>query len=219
MSFTYMGRTLDVVGVVGSGQIGPDIALYFSKVLAPFGVRIVVVDISEKALEQGSARLVKKVDRGVQSGAFSPEQGEAMKQSVTFTGDYAALAGAGLVVEAATEDEGIKSRIFGTLEKTCAADAVLVSNSSHMEPEVVAGALLDRGRSAVVHYFFPAERNPVVEIVPGKDTDPALTQWLMRFYERIGKVPIRVKSRYGYAVDPVFEGIFHAAANPPHRTH
>ncbi len=64
----------------------------------------------------------------------------------------------------------------------------------------------------MVHYFFPAERNPLVEIVPAEATDPACTDRLMAFYEAIGKVPIRVGSRYGYAVDPVFEGLFLAAA-------
>ncbi|MDO9350472.1 MAG: enoyl-CoA hydratase-related protein, partial [Deltaproteobacteria bacterium] len=57
-----------------------------------------------------------------------------------------------------------------------------------------------------------AERNILVEIVPGKDTDPALTEYLMKFYEFIGKAPIKVKSRYGYAVDPIFEGLFEATA-------
>ena len=114
MAFSFQGRTIETVGVVGSGQIGPDIALYFSKVLSPFGVRVVVVDISEDALAKGQARLTKKVDRGIQSGAFSPEQGETMKQAVSFVTDYEALAGAGFVVEAATEDENIKRKIFET---------------------------------------------------------------------------------------------------------
>ena len=212
MAFTYLGRMIDQVGVIGSGQIGPDIALYFSKVLSPFGVRVAVVDISEDALEKGRARLDKKVDRGIQSGAFTPEQGETMKQAVTFTTDYGSLAGAAFVVEAATEDEGIKRKIFKTLEDTCAEDAILASNSSHLEPEVIARDMRNKARACVIHYFFPAERNPIVEIVPGAETDPDLAEWLLRFYERLGKVPVKVKSRYGYAIDPVFEGIFHAAA-------
>lgn len=212
MAFTFLGRTIEEVGVVGSGQIGPDIALYFSKVLSPFGCRVVVVDIDEAALQRGRGRLDKKVDRGIQSGAFTPEQGETMKQAVSFTTDYAALGRAGLVVEAATEDAAVKERIFRTLEEQCPEGAILASNSSHLEPEVIAGGLTHRGRSAVIHYFFPAERNPVVEVVPGGDTDPGIADWLMRFYERIGKAPIRVRSRYGYAIDPIFEGLFLAAA-------
>jgi len=64
----------------------------------------------------------------------------------------------------------------------------------------------------VIHSFFPADRNPLVEIVPGGETDAGLVDFVMAFYEQIGKIPIRVKSRFGYAVDPVFEGLFQAAA-------
>ncbi len=64
----------------------------------------------------------------------------------------------------------------------------------------------------MVHYFFPAERNPLVEIVPGEETSEEVAAWLLDFYEAIGKVPIRVESRYGYAIDPIFEGLFQAAA-------
>jgi len=212
MAFSFRNRTLEKVGVVGSGQIGPDIALYFSKVLAPLGVQVVVVDVSEEALAGGRKKLDRKVDRGVKSRAFSEAGGQAMKDAVCFTSDYQSLAGAGLIIEAASENEGIKNKIFTQLESIAAEDAILASNSSHMEPELVATPLAKRGRSCVIHYFFPAERNPIVEVIPGAETDPAISAWLLAFYEHIGKVPIEVQSRYGYAMDPIFEGVFQAAA-------
>lgn len=212
MALEIMGKTPAKIGVIGSGQIGPDIALHFSKVVHSHGIPIVVVDVSEEALERGRKKLDRKVDKGVETGAFSPEMGAAMKEIVTFTSDYERVRGADFIVEAATEDHTLKGRIFAQLSELVAPDAVLASNSSHLEPEVIFEKLPDRSRTLVIHYFFPAERNPVVEIVPGKDTDPALAVSLMKFYEAIGKVPIQVKSRYGYALDPVFEGQFLAAA-------
>jgi enoyl-CoA hydratase/3-hydroxyacyl-CoA dehydrogenase len=80
-----------------------------------------------------------------------------------------------------------------------------------MEPEVIFAEIENKQRSLVIHYFFPAERSIIVEIVPGKDTSPDVTDFLMAFYEMIGKAPIKVKSRFGYAIDPIFEGIFIAA--------
>ena len=212
MAFESRDLTISKLGVIGSGQIGPDIALHFAKVLLPFAVPIVVVDVAQDALERGQTKLNKKIDRGVKSGAFKPEQGEAMKASVTFTSDYDQLKGVDFVVEAATEDVGLKQRIFGQVAELTGEGAVLASNSSHLEPEAIFEKLPKRDRTLVVHYFFPAERNPVVEIVPGADSDPKLIHALMIFYERIGKVPIRVGSRYGYAVDPIFEGLFQASA-------
>lgn len=207
MAFSYSGKTLRKVGVIGSGQIGPDIALHFTKVMAEHGTPVVVVDISEDALAKGRAKLEKKVVRGVESKAFAPDEARRMLESITFTADYGALAGADLVVEAATEDERIKGKIFSQLEAVCAPDALLLSNSSHLEPERIFTTIKDRSRTAVVHYFFPAERNYVVEVVPGAETSEAVASWLLGFYEAIGKVPVRIGSRYGYAIDPIFEGL------------
>jgi enoyl-CoA hydratase/carnithine racemase/3-hydroxyacyl-CoA dehydrogenase len=212
MSFSHQGREIRKVAVIGSGQIGPDIALYFSKVLSPYGVQTVVVDVSADALAGGQKKLEKKIAKGVESGAFSAEQQAQMTSSVTWTTDYDSIKGADLVVEAATENKDLKGKIFGMVEGLVSDDAILCSNSSHLEPEVIFANAKLKGRTGVVHYFFPAERNLLVEVVPGKDTDAATTQWLMSFYEGIGKVPIEVQSRYGYALDPVFEGLFFACA-------
>ncbi|MAE76197.1 MAG: hypothetical protein CMJ85_04930 [Planctomycetes bacterium] len=212
MAYTFQGRLVRRVGVVGSGQIGPDIALFFAKVLSRDDVSVVVVDVAADALERGQAKLEKKVDRGEESGAFSSEWAAVMKQSVQFTTDYDRLDDADFIVEAATEDLELKAKIFAGLERRCRADTIFASNSSHLEPERIFEGLKKPERGLVIHYFFPAERNPVVEIVPSAHTDESITSWLLDFYENIGKVPIRVGSRYGYAIDPIFEGQFLAAA-------
>lgn len=212
MTLALYDQPVRKIGVIGSGQIGPDIALYFAKVFHRDSVPICVVDVSPEALQRGQQKMHRKIDKGVETRAFSPAMGAAMKAACTFTSDYEALRGADLVVEAATENRELKNRIFRQLEGLVAPAAVLASNSSHLEPEVIFEGLTDRSRTLVIHYFFPAERNPVVEVVPGRDTSTATTAAVMRFYEGMGKVPIRVKSRFGYAIDPIFEGIFHAAA-------
>ena len=211
MAFEVFGRSVDRVAVIGSGQIGPDIALHFSKVLAAHGVQIVVVDVSQEALDRGQEKLKKKIDRGVQTGAFSEELGQSIAGHVSFTSDYAAIRGSALVVEAATENLEIKCKIFKEVEAIVDASTLLTSNSSHLEPERVFGSLKHPERCLITHYFFPAERNPALEIVPGKSTSEEVTRFAMKFYEAIGKVPVRVTSRYGFAVDPIFEGLFLAA--------
>ncbi|HMK34856.1 MAG TPA: enoyl-CoA hydratase-related protein [Desulfomonilaceae bacterium] len=207
MPFSFRGRTIHKVGVIGSGQIGPDIALHFVKVLHAYGVQVIVVDVAEEALQKGKAKLLKKVDKGGETGAFKPHEVDGMKSHVLFTSDYGQLKGADLVVEAATEDLPLKRRIFKQVEGLVAQDAIVTSNSSHLEPERIFEELQHKSRSLCTHYFFPAERNPALEIIPGKDTNAEVTEFMMRFYEYIGKIPIHVGSRYGYAVDPVFEGL------------
>ena len=214
VSYRFRDFRIDKIGVVGSGNIGPDIALYFAKAFHAHGVPVVVVDVAAEAVARGRAKAEQKIAKGRESGAFKPEAAEAMARALTFTTDYAQLAGASFVIEAATENLDIKRKIFAQLESLSGPDAILASNSSHIEPEEIFAGLTPgtRARAAVVHYFFPAERNPLVEIVPGRDTNPVHTKWLMGLYEEIGKIPVRVGGRFGYAVNPVFEGLFLAAA-------
>jgi enoyl-CoA hydratase/3-hydroxyacyl-CoA dehydrogenase len=212
MSFTHRGRTLNKIAVIGSGQIGPDIALFFTKVFSPLGVQTVVVDVSEEALERGYQKLANKISKGVETGAFSEDQQVMMLDGVRFTSDYDVVRGADFVVEAASEDKSLKGRIFEQIEDLVSDDAILTSNSSHLEPEVIFESAQKKDRCLVIHYFFPAERNLMVEIVPAAETNPEVTAWLMSLYEWMGKVPIEIQSRYGYAIDPVFEGLFLASA-------
>lgn len=211
MAYEIFGREIKKIGIVGSGNIGPDIALYFSKVLHGHGVPVAVVDIAESALKSGEVRVKGKIGRGVKTRTFKPDEADAMTANISWTTDYSQLSGADLVIEAATEDKRIKQKIFSELERTCPETAIFASNSSHMEPEVIFEQVGKKQRCLVIHYFFPAERSIIVEVVPGKDTSPEVTDFIMKFYEQIGKAPIKVKSRFGYAIDPIFEGIFIAA--------
>ncbi len=208
MSYQFKDIELTKITIIGAGNIGPDICLHFAKVFAGDGVKLVLVDIAVQALENARARIEKKVASGVKARAFRPEHADKMLASISYTENYDDIAGSSLVLEAATEDEGIKDAIFKQVDAICDAGAIFLSNSSHMRPEVIFRNTSNPGRCLVAHYFFPAERNPIVEIVPGADTDPVLTANLLGMYEAIGKVPMEVASSYGYAIDPIFEGLF-----------
>ncbi|MBC8323277.1 MAG: 3-hydroxyacyl-CoA dehydrogenase/enoyl-CoA hydratase family protein [Candidatus Marinimicrobia bacterium] len=211
MSYTYKTLSVSKLSIIGAGQIGPDICLHFSKVFSKHNIELVLVDISEDALENAKTKIEKKIQKGVDTGAFKPAMADAMKNSISYTADYQNISGSNIVLEAATEDEKIKNIIFSQVEKICDNDCLFLSNSSHMRPEVIFQNIQNKSRCLVSHYFFPAERNPVVEIIPGEETDVSVTQALMGLYESIGKVPIEVKSSYGYAVDPIFEGLCQTA--------
>ena len=211
MAYQFKDITINKLSVIGAGNIGPDICLHFAKVFHKSSVELVLVDIADAALESAKMRLDKKIDRGEKTGAFSQNMARAMKDSIRYTTDYNEIKGSKIVMEAATEDELIKDKIFKQVEAICDQDTLLLSNSSHMEPEVIYKNIVDQSRCFVTHYFFPAERNPIVEIVPGENTSVELIETLLEFYEEIGKVPIKVKSAYGFAVDPIFEGLCQTA--------
>jgi len=211
MAYNFKNLSISKIAVIGAGQIGPDIALHFAKSLSAFGVTVINLDISAQALEKAKEKAYKKIQKGLDTGAFKPEQAEKIKNALSFSSDYENIRGAQFVVEAATEDENIKDKIFKQVEALTDETCIYLSNSSHMQPEVIFRNIKNKSRALVAHYFFPAEINPAIEIIPGKDSDAAVTNLLLGFYENIGKVPVKVKSSYGYAVDPVFEGICQTA--------
>jgi enoyl-CoA hydratase / 3-hydroxyacyl-CoA dehydrogenase len=212
MAFTMFGRTIRKIGVIGSGNIGPDIALHFSQNLHSQGVPVVVVDILQAALDAGQKKAESKMAKATEKKVFKKEESDAILRNMTFTPDYGKLSDADFIIEAAFERMDVKHKIFDQCQAVCPKTAILASNSSHMVPEEIFEKMADKRRCLVVHYFFPAERNILLEVIPGKETDPDLVDYLMKLYEFIGKAPIRIKSRYGYAVDPIFEGILLAAA-------
>jgi enoyl-CoA hydratase/3-hydroxyacyl-CoA dehydrogenase len=175
-------------------------------------VPVVVVDIIQAALDAGSKKAESKMIKAAEKGIFKKEVADAIFKNMLFTTDYEKLADADFVIEAAFERMDVKHKIFDQCQAACPKAAIFASNSSHMVPEEIFQKMEDKSRCLVIHYFFPAERNILVEVVPGKDTDSALIEYLMKLYEFIGKAPIKVKSRYGYAVDPLFEGLFLATA-------
>ncbi len=207
MAYQFKNLNLKKLTVIGAGQIGPDICLHFAKVFVKDNVEFVIIDISPEALANAKAKIEKKISKGVETGAFKADIAEMMNKSITYSSDYNLIKGSGIVLEAATEDGRIKDLIFKQVEALTDDSCLFLSNSSHMQPEVIFRNIANKKRCLVTHYFFPADRNPVVEVVPGKDTNPQITADLLGFYEAIGKVPIEVGSSYGYAVDPIFEGL------------
>jgi enoyl-CoA hydratase/3-hydroxyacyl-CoA dehydrogenase len=208
MAFTMFGRTIRKIGVIGSGNIGPDIALHCSQTLHTYGVPVVVIDIVQSALDAGSKKAESKLAKAAEKKIYKKEEADAIFRNIQFTLDYGTLADADLLLEAVYETLEDKHEVFAKLEEICPKTAILASNSSHMTPEEIFPKMKDKSRCLVLHYFFPAERNILLEIVYMKETDPALVDYSMKFYEFIGKAPIRVGSRFGYAVNPFFEGMF-----------
>jgi len=212
MAFTMFGRRMRKIGVAGSGNIGPDIALHFSQNLFSYGVSVVVVDTLQSSVDAASEKIRSKMANAAEKGIFKKDDADAIFKNMLFTTDYGELKDADFVIEAVFENMEVKHKIFDQCQEVCPKRAIFASHSSYMVPEEIFKKMKDKSRCLVIHYFFPAEKNILVEIVPGKATDPDLTDYLMKFYEYIGKVPIQVKSRYGFAVHPIFEGIFLAAA-------
>ncbi len=211
MSYTFKNLHIEKIAIIGAGQIGPDIALHFAKNLAAHQVHIALIDISEEALLSARNKILSKLTKAQEKGTLSGDAANRMMNQFQFTRNYEAAASAQIVVEAATENSSIKEQIFADLEKITGDTCIFLSNSSHLQPEVIFKKIANPSRCLVAHYFFPAEINPIIELVPSDKTDPGLLDTLFAFYESLGKIPIKVQSMYGYAIDPIFEGLCQTA--------
>jgi 3-hydroxybutyryl-CoA dehydrogenase len=188
----------DLVGVVGGGTMGAGIA----EVCARHECEVVVLEVSDVALDAARARVETSLGRGVRSGRLTEEERDATLARVSWTTSFEDLADRELVIEAAPEVEALKLDIFRTLDAVVQPGAVLASNTSSI-PLVKMAAVTKRPHQVVgVHFFNPVPVLPLVEIVESLLTDAETLVAVTDFAEkRLGKQTIRSKDRAGFVVN------------------
>jgi 3-hydroxybutyryl-CoA dehydrogenase len=182
-----------VVGVCGAGLMGGGIAEAF----ASAGHEVILYDSFDGAADAAVARVLANFDKAVAKGRMAPEQASAARSRIRSVGTLDALGPAGHVVEAIIEDLRTKQDLFRELERVCAPDAALVTNTSTLSPTEIASALQDPSRAAGVHFFNPAPRMRLVELIPAEQTAESTTAALRRWLEGIGKEVVEVNEAPG----------------------
>jgi enoyl-CoA hydratase / 3-hydroxyacyl-CoA dehydrogenase len=198
------------IAVIGAGTIGPDIGYYLKSALPK--LELVLVDVAQAALERALARFDAYAKKAVARGKMKEAAAAAVTQGITATTDYAAIRGADWVLEAATEDLALKRRIFAQVEELVSPEALITSNTSSLPAARIFSELRHKARATVTHFFAPAWRNPVVEVIQAKDTDPQVVQWLRWFFCTTGKVPLVTADVECFMLDRVFDNWCNDAA-------
>ena len=198
------------VAVIGAGTIGPDIAYYLKAALP--GLKLTLVDIRSKAIDAALERLRGYADKAVARGKMAGAAVEPLFAGLEGTTDYAAIAGADWVLEAATEDLALKRRIFADVEARIAPDALITSNTSSLPAERIFRDLSHRGRATVTHFFAPAWRNPAVEVIAWSGVDPSVVTWLRRLFCATGKLPLVTRDAPCFMLDRIFDNWCNEAA-------
>jgi 3-hydroxybutyryl-CoA dehydrogenase len=185
------------VGVVGGGTMGSGIA----EVCARHGCDVVVLEVSDAALEAARNRVETSLGRAVRSGRLTEDDRDAAVARLRWTTSFDDLADRELVIEAAPEDETLKLDLFRTLDAIVQPDAVLASNTSSI-PLVKMAAVTKRPQQVVgVHFFNPVPVLPLVEIVESLLTSKETLAAVTEFAEGLGKQTIRSKDRAGFVVN------------------
>jgi 3-hydroxybutyryl-CoA dehydrogenase len=191
--------TVNVVGVVGAGQMGGGIA----EVCARAGVSVRLFDVDDDVVSRGLARIDQSLGRAERSGRVTAAERTEVLGRITSTTQLDALADAGLVVEAVVEDEDVKLDVFRRLDAVVAdPDAVLASNTSSIPIMRMAMATRRPDHVIGMHFFNPVPVLKLVEIVPSLLTSERTEQRARDFAaDVLGKTTIRSKDRAGFIVN------------------
>ncbi len=191
------------VGVVGAGTIGPDIAYYLASAIP--GLEVVLVDVVEEALDSARARIEAYVAKGLARNKLTADLADAVKAGLETTLDYGVLAGCDWVIEAATENLELKRDIFARIEGIVGADCLVTSNTSSLPAERIFAGLERPERATVTHFFAPAFRNPVVEVVAWDGVDRRTLDDLRWMLCATGKVPLETSDAVCFMLDRIFD--------------
>ena len=192
-----------IVGVIGSGAIGPDLAYGFVSALArePES-KVYLLDIKQEALDAGVGRIMGYVKKGVARGKLHPKVAKAIEGALVPTMELADLADCDYVLEAASEDLPIKQIILENLEEVVREDCLVGFATSGLPRAQIAAKARHPQRCFVNHPFFPAWRSLPIEVVLSEDE--ALGRRMVETLEKLGKVPLVTADVPCFAADDIF---------------
>lgn len=190
---------MDVIGVVGAGIMGSGIA----QVSALGGYRVMLSDVDVDRATKGKDGIAKQFAKLVERGKMAADDADAALARITPVGDNAAMADAALVIEAATEREEIKLKIFEALGKVLHDRAVLASNTSSISITRMARSVPDPSRFIGLHFFNPVPLMPLLEIIRGLATSDATSQIAQDFGKKVGKQTIVAADSPGFVVNRI----------------
>lgn len=175
------------IAVIGAGTMGHGLAMVF----AQGGCKVRLQDITGEALQKAKSLITANLDTLADAKMFDPSQREQLvNERIIYTTDLAqAVAGVDMAVEAVFEDEQLKKGLFSRLEELAPNSAVLASNTSFLNIYKFVD-IAHPERLIITHWYVPPHIVPLVEIVPGSQTDPALVERVRKFHEELGKEPM-----------------------------
>jgi 3-hydroxybutyryl-CoA dehydrogenase len=199
---------MQTVAVIGAGQMGAGIA----QVMAQAGLAVLLADVDLAAAEKGRDKIAKALARLVAKDKIAAADAEAIVARITPVADYAPMAAADLIVEAATEREDIKRAIFAAAGKVLAPHAILASNTSSIPITRMAAASPDPARFIGLHFFNPVPVMNLVEVIPGLATSAATLDAMRALVGRLNKELVLSQDEAGFIVNRVLMPMLNEAA-------
>ncbi|MDR6712843.1 3-hydroxybutyryl-CoA dehydrogenase [Pseudomonas hunanensis] len=191
--------SIEHIAVIGAGTMGNGIA----QVCAVAGYQVLLIDVSDAALERGVATLAKNLERQVSKGTLDAAKAEAAKTRIRTSTEYSALGSAQLVIEAATENLELKLRILKQVAANVTANCLIATNTSSLSVTQLAASIEQPERFIGVHFFNPVPMMALVEIIRGLQTSDSTYAQALLVTEKLGKTPITAGNRPGFVVNRI----------------
>ncbi len=192
-------RPVSRAGVVGGGLMGSGIATVFANREIPVRLKDISAAEVGKALKAVADHFRSQAQRRRLTPLAARERLDAVSSGTTYDG----FAQADVVVEAVPEILDLKCKVFGELEDVVRPDAVLASNTSTLPIIQISEGLKHPERAVGMHFFFPAPRMPLVEVIPSAKTAPEVTATIVALARRCGKTAVVVKDAPGFLVNRI----------------
>ncbi len=188
------------IAVIGSGTMGNGIAHTFAQ--CNFNVQL--IDVSEIALKRGMETIEKNLYRMVAKEKITlDEKAKTLSNISTFTNIKKGVKYASLVIEAATENVVLKTKIFKELDEVCTDDTILATNTSSISITQI-GAATNRADKVIgMHFMNPVPIMQLVEIIRGYNTSDEVTQFIVDLSKKVGKIPIEVNDYPGFVANRI----------------
>lgn len=190
---------IKTVGIIGAGTMGNGIA----QACAVSGVHVVMVDISDAAVQKGLATVSASLDRLIKKEKIAQADKDAAMARIKTSTSYDDLKAAQLVIEAATENHELKLKILKQIDGIVGPDVIIASNTSSISITKLAAATSRADKFIGMHFFNPVPMMALVEIIRGLQTSDATHDAVKAMALALGKSPITVKNAPGFVVNRI----------------
>jgi len=190
---------INIFGVIGSGQMGNGIA----QVAASSGLQVIMNDISEEFVNRGLGVISKSLKRSVDKGRISEEDKDAVMGRIKLSTDIKDMGEADFVVEAATENESLKFKIFQDLDKICSSQTILSTNTSSIPIGRIAGHTGRPDKIIGMHFMNPVPIMKLVEVIKGLSTSDETFQITWELSKKFGKTPAKSEDFPGFIANRI----------------
>lgn len=188
------------IAVIGAGTMGNGIAHTF----AQSGFTVKLIDISEASLEKGMKTIATNLDRMVAKGTITEDdKHKTISNIITYTDMKDGVVGVDLVVEAATENVGLKLKIFQQLEELTDSHVILATNTSSISITQIAAATKRADKVIGMHFMNPVPIMKLVEIIKGYSTSKETFDTIYNLSKTLGKVPVEVNDYPGFVANRI----------------